>query len=155
MMMARIAEDSDFQALKTLVDDMDGWSLELEKPDAKVWTRPVKGCNFDMVKIISPFENVTADILFDVLHDPDYRRIWDSHMLASEEIGIFNVNNDVGYYASNFISHLGIKHWIEYFFYFSSVMSSAFETKRFCPAKIMVGHWTRWRTAAVVEICGA
>lgn len=35
-----------------------------------------------------------------VLHDPDYRKVWDSTMLASEEIGILNVNNDVGYYAS-------------------------------------------------------
>lgn len=98
--MAKIAEDSDFESLKNLVDDMNGWALELTKNDTKVWTKPVEGCNFHMVKIHTEFEEITADTLYDVLHDPDYRRVWDSHMLASEEIGILNVNNDVGYYAS-------------------------------------------------------
>lgn len=97
--MARIAEDSDFDALKRLVDDHEGWTLELSKSDTQVYTRPVAGCNFNMVKIHTEFLDVSADTLFDVLHDPDYRKVWDSHMLASHEIGILNVNNDVGYYA--------------------------------------------------------
>ncbi|XP_049549228.1 START domain-containing protein 10-like [Anopheles darlingi] len=97
--MARIADDSDFEALKRLVDNHDGWTLELSKSDTQVYTRPVPGCNFNMVKIHTEFTDVTADTVFDVLHDPDYRKVWDSHMLASEEIGILNVNNDVGYYA--------------------------------------------------------
>lgn len=100
--MARIAEDSDFDALKRLVDDHDGWTLELAKSDTQVYTRPVPGCNFNMVKIHTEFGDVTADTLFDVLHDPDYRKVWDSHMLASHEIGVLNVNNDVGYYASEY-----------------------------------------------------
>lgn len=98
--MARIADDLDFANLKSLVDESEGWSLELTKGCIDVWTRPVNGCNFHMVKIHSHFENISPDILFDVLHDPDYRRVWDSHMLASEEIGVINVNNDIGYYAS-------------------------------------------------------
>ncbi|XP_055600327.1 START domain-containing protein 10-like [Uranotaenia lowii] len=98
--MARIADDSDFDALKRLVDDHRGWTLELAKSDTQVYTRQVDGCNFKMVKIHTEFLDVTADTLFDVLHDPDYRKVWDSHMLASEEIGILNVNNDVGYYAN-------------------------------------------------------
>lgn len=98
--MARIADDLDFAQLKELVDENAGWSLELTKDYIDVWTKPVNGCNFHMVKIHTKFENVTPDVLFDVIHDPDYRRIWDSHMLASEEIGVINVNNDIGYYAS-------------------------------------------------------
>lgn len=30
------------------------------------------------------------------------RRVWDSNMIESLEIGLLNVNNDVGYYASKF-----------------------------------------------------
>ncbi|XP_055712104.1 START domain-containing protein 10-like [Phlebotomus papatasi] len=97
--MARIADDTDFEMLKYLVDDNEGWTLELSKANTEVWTRPVDGCNFHMVKINTLFDDITSDTLFDVLHDPDYRRVWDTHMLASEEIGIVNVNNDVGYYA--------------------------------------------------------
>lgn len=52
-----------------------------------------------MVKIHAVFQNITPSTLFDVLHDPDYRKEWDEHMLASIEIGYLNPNNDVGYYA--------------------------------------------------------
>lgn len=52
-----------------------------------------------MVKIHAVFHNITPATVFDVLHDPDYRKEWDEHMLASVEIGYLNPNNDVGYYA--------------------------------------------------------
>lgn len=104
--MAHIAEDNDFEALKKLVDESEGWSLELTKGDTKVWTRPVDGCNFHMVKIHTKFCEIPAEVLYDVLHDPDYRKEWDSHMLASQEIGCLNVNNDVGYYASKLKNNL-------------------------------------------------
>jgi StAR-related lipid transfer protein 10 len=100
--MARIAEDNDFDYLKKLVDDADGWILELDKADTRVWTRPIEGCSFQMVKIQTVFPDISSEILYDVLHDPDYRKVWDTHMLESLEIGLLNVNNDVGYYASKF-----------------------------------------------------
>lgn len=95
-----IADDEDFSSLKQLVDSDDGWTLEVCKANTLVWTRTVPGCNFQMVKINSRFEDIEPDCVFDVLLDPDYRKEWDSHMLESYDIGNFNVNNDVGYYAS-------------------------------------------------------
>lgn len=35
---ARVAEDSDFESLKTLLASQDGWTLEYEKDGIKVWT---------------------------------------------------------------------------------------------------------------------
>lgn len=65
--MARIAEDRDFETLKVLVDGLQGWSLELEtKNNTKVWTRPVEGCNFHMVKIHTEFEDVDSDTMYEV-----------------------------------------------------------------------------------------
>lgn len=52
-----------------------------------------------MVKVHTVFHNVTPATVFDVLHDPDYRKEWDEYMIASIEIGYLNPNNDVGYYA--------------------------------------------------------
>lgn len=98
--LACIADDDDFASLKRLVDTDEGWSLEVCKANTLVWTRSVPGCNFQMVKINSRFEDIDPECVFDVLLDPDYRKEWDSHMLESFDIGNFNVNNDVGYYAS-------------------------------------------------------
>lgn len=97
----RIAEDIDFENLKNLVDKHLDWTLELNKPATQVYTKPVKGYSLNMLKILANFEDCHPDTLFDVLFDPDYRKVWDSHMLQSREIGILNVNNDVGYYAMN------------------------------------------------------
>ncbi|CAH0702241.1 unnamed protein product [Spodoptera exigua] len=49
--------------------------------------------------VVAEFEDVEPDALYDVLHDPEYRSVWDTHMLAAEDAGHINVNNDVGYYA--------------------------------------------------------
>ncbi|GBO98449.1 START domain-containing protein 10 [Eumeta japonica] len=56
---------------------------------------------FFFCQVVAPFEDVSADTLYDVLHDPEYRSVWDTHMLAAEDAGHINVNNDVGYYASS------------------------------------------------------
>lgn len=72
-LMARIAEDNDFDQLKKLVDESLGWTIEFEKADTKVWTRPIEGCSFQMVKIQTTFSDISSEVLYDVLHDPDYR----------------------------------------------------------------------------------
>ena len=44
-------------------------------------------------------KDVTAETLYDVLHDPSYRRKWDSNMIDTYDIGRLTVNADVGYYS--------------------------------------------------------
>lgn len=97
--IVKIADDRDFDMLRTLVDDHSNWKLEYEKDGTKVWTKFTSECNFKMVKVHSVFQNIHPDVLFDVLHDPEYRKEWDEHMQVSTEIGYLNPNNDVGYYA--------------------------------------------------------
>ncbi|KAL3269661.1 hypothetical protein HHI36_008722 [Cryptolaemus montrouzieri] len=96
----KIAEDSDFEVLKNLIDDHSNWKLAYEKAGhTKVWTQQTENCNFKMVKVQTIFNNISASTMFDVLHDPDYRKEWDEHMMSSVDIGYLNPNNDVGYYA--------------------------------------------------------
>ncbi|KAL1491519.1 hypothetical protein ABEB36_012104 [Hypothenemus hampei] len=99
--VVKIAEDSDFCMLKWLVDDHEGWKLDYDSKseNIKVWTKSTNFTSFKMVKIHTVFQDVNANTMFDVLHDPDYRKQWDEHMMMSKEIGYLNPNNDVGYYA--------------------------------------------------------
>lgn len=66
-----------------------------------------------MVKVHCVFQNINANTMFDVLHDPDYRKEWDEHMLASIEIGYLNPNNDIGYYARKY----SLSHPINFYFF--------------------------------------
>ncbi|KAM3963757.1 LOW QUALITY PROTEIN: START domain-containing protein 10 [Aphomia sociella] len=96
---ARVADDSDFETLKNLLASEVGWTLEYEKEGVKVWAEDAAHGALRTVKVVAEFDDVEPDALYDVLHDPEYRSVWDTHMLAAEDAGHINVNNDVGYYA--------------------------------------------------------
>ncbi|CAN8012153.1 unnamed protein product [Ixodes pacificus] len=95
----RVADDGDFERLRNLTDEHDGWKVEYEKRDTKVWTKGTEQTQFKMIKLHTVYEDVSPSLLFDVLMDPFYRKKWDVHMLDSYDIGCLNPNNDVGYYA--------------------------------------------------------
>jgi len=95
----RIAEDSDFALLKVLLTRDDGWTLEYSSGMTRVSTRPAENSSFRMIRVKTTFTDVPADTLYDVLHDPVYRKTWDKHMVSSSELGVLNPNNDLSYYA--------------------------------------------------------
>ncbi|KAK8378769.1 hypothetical protein O3P69_009470 [Scylla paramamosain] len=95
----RVADDRDFERLKKLCDCPDGWSLAYESPPTRVYTRPTKNSTFHMIKVCTVYQDIDAYVLYDVLHDPHYRQIWDKHMIHSVDVGYLNPNNDVSYYA--------------------------------------------------------
>ncbi|GAB6031829.1 hypothetical protein CHUAL_010231 [Chamberlinius hualienensis] len=95
----RIAEDKDFDKLKLYIDCNDGWRVDYKRATLKVWARNTKATAYKMIKVKSIFNDVKPSLLYDVLHDPEYRKVWDMYMIDSYDIGHLNVNNDVGYYS--------------------------------------------------------
>ena len=53
-------------------------------------------------QIRTVYTDIRAETLYDVLHDPEYRKKWDHTMMEGYEICALNPNNDIGYYASMF-----------------------------------------------------
>lgn len=44
-------------------------------------------------------KDVSAGTLYDVLHDIEYRKKWDTNVIETFDIGKLTVNADVGYYS--------------------------------------------------------
>ncbi|GFR96989.1 PCTP-like protein [Elysia marginata] len=94
-----IPEDADFRHFKSICEDSDGWKLEVNKSQTMVWTKANELSDFKMVKVRSIFDDIDAATLYDVIHDPDFRKTWDRTMLEAGELCAINPNNDIGYYA--------------------------------------------------------
>lgn len=44
-------------------------------------------------------KDAPAETIYDVLHDIEYRKKWDTNVIETFDIGKLTVNSDVGYYA--------------------------------------------------------
>ena len=54
-----------------------------------------------LFQVKTVFQDVSAETLYDVLMDSQYRTRWDKYMKENYEIGHINPNNNLGYFASN------------------------------------------------------
>jgi hypothetical protein len=95
----RVAEDADFEKLRTLCLVHEDWKQDYNKNTTTVWTRSSEQCDFKMIKIRGLFSDVSAATVFDVLNDPVYRTKWDFNMIEAYEVCQISPNNDIGYYA--------------------------------------------------------
>lgn len=102
----KLPEDSDFLKVKTMCLSVDGWRHEYSKPGIALWKKSNEESDFDMVKIICSFSDVSATVLYDVLHDAKYRKAWDPNVLDCFEICRVACNSDIGYYSMKLVPPL-------------------------------------------------
>ena len=57
-------------------------------------------------QIKTVFHDVSAAVVYDVLHDQEYRSKWDKYSLEVKDIGHLNPNNLIGYFACKCTLHL-------------------------------------------------
>lgn len=53
--VVRVAEDQDFERLKNLLEDHNGWKEEYNKNLTRVWSKSVIKTNFKMIKVTNIF----------------------------------------------------------------------------------------------------
>ena len=61
-------------------------------------------CSVTVLQIRGTYSDVKVATLYDVLHDPVYRKTWDPNILEGQEICRIDANNDIGYYASAYMN---------------------------------------------------
>ncbi|XP_077984281.1 START domain-containing protein 10-like [Glandiceps talaboti] len=96
----RVPDDEDFREFIKLAEDHGGWTQCYSKSGGTtVWTQEGKTSAIKMFKVYRNFPDIQAETMYDVLHDPDYRKHWDKAMVEGKELCMINPNNDIGYYA--------------------------------------------------------
>uniref|UniRef100_A0A158N8Q7 START domain-containing protein 10 n=1 Tax=Onchocerca volvulus TaxID=6282 RepID=A0A158N8Q7_ONCVO len=105
-------DDSDFKYINELCENHSGWNIAYNKDVTKVWTKSVPNSNLHMIKANSILTDVPASIVYDVLHDPQYRSEWDKYHVATIDIGLINPNSDICYYAIGGMPPLQVRDFV-------------------------------------------
>lgn len=58
---------------------------------------------FFLAQVCGEFQGIPVSTMYDVLLDDDYRKEWDEHSLEDYNVCMLDGNNDIGYYAGEFL----------------------------------------------------
>ncbi|CAF1467066.1 unnamed protein product [Adineta steineri] len=94
-----LPDDQDFKHFKNECTSDDGWTVCYDKSACRVATKKNTLSAFDVVRVQSEFNDISAELLYDVLHDSEYRSTWDTAMLEGSDICTVQPNSDIGYYS--------------------------------------------------------
>jgi len=65
-----------------------------------VWEKQSNSHTINIVRVQQTFNDIPAEVLYDVLHDHKYRAIWDENMIEGKVIIQLDPYNEVGYYSA-------------------------------------------------------
>lgn len=98
-------------------------------------------------------KDVSADTAYDVLHDIEYRRKWDTNVIETFDIGRLTVNADVGYYSCTCSMfqyvHLKVPYYTFHQFHTAVRGPTTVYSKRLATNPSMVLNFSHLRVAQV------
>lgn len=94
----KLPSDEDFSHVKRICENNDGWTLNYSKGALKVYVKQNELSLFQMLKAVYRFDDVSANTVYSVMHDGEYRPEWDDKMLEGVEICYLSPFSDIGYY---------------------------------------------------------
>ncbi|XP_036717835.1 START domain-containing protein 10 isoform X1 [Balaenoptera musculus] len=96
----QVPDDQDFRSFRSECEAEAGWNLTYSKAGVSVWVQAVEmDRTLHKIKCRMECRDVPAETLYDVLHDIEYRKKWDSNVIETFDIARLTVNADVGYYS--------------------------------------------------------
>ncbi|XP_057705774.1 START domain containing 14 [Corythoichthys intestinalis] len=107
MSFKSIIPDSEaFDDFRSQCLSTENWQERYNKGSMQVWMEVSKkkgegGPKVHKIKCKNTIKDVSAETMYDVIHDSKYRKTWDKVMLKSQDIAKVSACADIGYYAWN------------------------------------------------------
>merc|ERR1711991_953631 len=98
--MGKADWDEFFELIGEDVQDTKVWSCALDTEDVKVWKRPDPKAPINLVRLWAKIPGVKASLLYDMLNNHAYRKVWDENMIEGKVIEMVSPVDEVGYYAA-------------------------------------------------------
>jgi len=106
------ATDDDFAKLIHLAKSPEKWTEVHRNSHVVVYEQATPGSQISIIKLVTSFHDIDAVVLYDALHDPDYRKVWDERMVEGFEIEKLDDFNDVGYYQAHAPPPMANRDWV-------------------------------------------
>eukprot|EP01103_Thecamoeba_quadrilineata_P004043 TRINITY_DN13778_c0_g1_i1.p1 TRINITY_DN13778_c0_g1~~TRINITY_DN13778_c0_g1_i1.p1 ORF type:complete len:238 (+),score=28.70 TRINITY_DN13778_c0_g1_i1:54-716(+) len=95
-----IASDKDFDDFRKHCEDETGWEdYKTGRANMRVSKKYTNDKIFP-VRVVTIFSDLAPEVLYDVLHDHEYRKVWDTQMIEGKVIELLDSRNEVGYYSA-------------------------------------------------------
>lgn len=107
-----LATDADYEKFVGECKASDGWNLVHQDANFKIWDQKRDGSAINIVKLNAVFKDIPAALLYDVLHDSEYRAVWDDNMVEGFLIEQLDKHNDVGYYSAKAPLGVANRDWV-------------------------------------------
>lgn len=76
------------------------WTTCVDKDQLKVWKRPDAKAPINLVRLWFVIPEVPPDVLYAMLNDHAYRKVWDENMIEGKVVEMLTEVDEVGYYAA-------------------------------------------------------
>ena len=91
--------DADFKSVKEMCVNNEGWTLDIHKRNVKLWLKKTDFCPHNMFKVTAEYDDVNANVLFDVCMDTEYRPEWDEFQVEGYDHCYVTPFSNIGYYC--------------------------------------------------------
>jgi len=109
-----LANDEDFSIFADFCNSAAGWDevYRDDKTTTTVFRKPTDNSSINMFKLTRTMTDVQPEVLYDVLHDHNYRKVWDDNMIEGIVIEQLDATNEVGYYGARSPSPVGNRDFV-------------------------------------------
>ncbi|GAB1226174.1 hypothetical protein ENUP19_0278G0004 [Entamoeba nuttalli] len=95
-----ISTKADFEEFKGFFDQTEGWIESYKDEHTQVHFKNPENTAEIQVKLVSDaMKDIPAQVIYECIHDPDYRKTWDDRMIEGFLIEQIDECNDIGYYS--------------------------------------------------------